>query len=102
MARPQTKNRPSGPGECPVCGADVPPKALSCPECGADERTGWGGDDTYDGLDLPEESWQDHDDRLTRQKFSQREAGVKRVAWLVLIAFLLPLVLGLIWLVTKK
>ena len=48
------------PGECPVCGADVPRGAKACPECGADERSGWNEDDArYDGLDLPEESFDD-------------------------------------------
>lgn len=100
MALPKRKT--PGPGECPCCGADVPPRALSCPECGADERTGWGGDDTYDGLDLPDAAWENHDDRLTRQEFSKREAGTKRVAWLLLAAFLTPLLGGLLWLIVRK
>jgi hypothetical protein len=38
----------------------VPRDARSCPECGADERSGWNGDDTrYDGLDLPDEAFDD-------------------------------------------
>jgi predicted nucleic acid-binding Zn ribbon protein len=45
------------PDICPVCGADIPPRARACPECGADETTGWNEDATrYDGLDLPGES----------------------------------------------
>lgn len=48
------------PSECPVCGADVPRTARACPECGADERSGWNADDTrYDGLDLPDEAFED-------------------------------------------
>ncbi len=48
------------PSECPVCGAAVPRDARACPECGADERSGWNEDDTrYDGLDLPDEAFDD-------------------------------------------
>lgn len=48
------------PSECPVCGAAVPRNARACPECGADERSGWNEDDTrYDGLDLPDEAFDD-------------------------------------------
>jgi hypothetical protein len=41
------------PGECPVCGCDVPAKAKACPECGACANTGWNEESAYDGLDLP-------------------------------------------------
>lgn len=52
------------PKECPVCGAAVPRGARACPECGADERSGWNEDDTrYDGLDLPDEAFEDHRER---------------------------------------
>jgi len=48
------------PGECPVCGDDVPKGAKACPGCGADARSGWDEDDTrYDGLDLPDEAFAD-------------------------------------------
>lgn len=36
--------RPQTPETCPVCGEEVPPRALACPECGADENSGWRGD----------------------------------------------------------
>lgn len=53
-------SRFSPPLECPVCGAAVPRDARACPECGADERSGWNEDDTrYDGLDLPDEAFED-------------------------------------------
>lgn len=46
--------------ECPVCGASVPRNARACSECGADERSGWNEDDArYDGLDLPDEAFDD-------------------------------------------
>lgn len=46
---------PKPPEVCPVCGEDVPPKALACPECGADYNSGWREDAlVYDGLELPD------------------------------------------------
>jgi len=48
------------PGECPVCGENVPRNAQACPGCGADARTGWNEEDTrYDGLDLPDAAYGD-------------------------------------------
>jgi hypothetical protein len=50
------------PAECPVCGESVPRGAKACPGCGADERSGWDEDSTrYDGLDLPDEAFDDGD-----------------------------------------
>jgi hypothetical protein len=57
------------PKVCPVCGEDVPPKALACPECGSCHNTGWKEDaDTYDGVDLP-------DDDFDYDEFAKREFG---------------------------
>lgn len=65
------KKEPRPPSECPVCGADVPPKSRACPECGADERTGWNEEKTAaDGLDLPDESF-DYEEAL-------KDVGLKR------------------------
>jgi len=47
------------PESCALCGADIPANAKSCPDCGADERTGWREPSVYDGLDLPDEAWND-------------------------------------------
>jgi hypothetical protein len=48
-------NDPKPPEICPVCGEDVPPKALACPQCGADHNSGWREDALiYDGVDLPD------------------------------------------------
>jgi hypothetical protein len=72
------------PDECANCGAAIPRGAKACPECGADERTGWreGADSIYDGLDLPEEAFDD--DESTRAKSDARrgqERGVNGIAW---------------------
>lgn len=57
------------PPECPVCGTEVPRRALACPECGADHLSGWREDaDTTGGLDLP-------DDEFDYEEFTQREFG---------------------------
>jgi hypothetical protein len=52
---------------CPVCGEDVPPKALACPECGACHNSGWKEDaDVYDGVDLPSDEF-DYDEFVKRE-----------------------------------
>ena len=59
--------RKRAPKVCPVCGEDVPPKALACPECGSCHNTGWKEDaDVYDGLDLPDDEF-DYDEYLKRE-----------------------------------
>jgi hypothetical protein len=72
---------------CPVCGADVPRKALSCPECGACEKSGWSEDRYLDGLNLPGE------------ELPPRPSGLPRVWWwaavIVLAAFLLLMLRGM-------
>ncbi len=81
------------PEECANCGADIPSRARSCPECGADERTGWRKIDLYDGIDLPDETWDDDvsdDNPLPRElPWYWWAAGI-----MVLIGFIL-VVLGL-------
>src|SRR5262245_10967751 len=92
-----TKNRRTQPRTqdvCPVCGEEVPPRALACPECGADHNSGWREDaGTYDGVDLP-------DDDFNYDAFVKREFGSRAkppglgIAWwivgiLLIVAFLL-------------
>jgi uncharacterized membrane protein YvbJ len=70
------------PGECPICGAEVPRGAASCPTCGADERTGWEDEDTvYDGLNLPATEEED-------RHFAKRKARSRQV-WTWIAAILL-------------
>jgi hypothetical protein len=54
-------SRPRTPEVCPICGGDVPPKALACPGCGADHNSGWKPDGAFDGLDLPGDEDFDYD-----------------------------------------
>jgi hypothetical protein len=73
---------------CPVCGEDVPPRALACPECGADHNSGWRDDATsYDGVDLPDDF--NYDD-FVREEFgsSSKPAGISTVWWITAVALL--------------
>lgn len=65
------------PPVCPVCGEDVPPRALACPECGACHETGWREDSaTYDGLDLPDDAWDEEDGKDPSEPARGRESSV--------------------------
>ena len=70
------------PEECANCGAALPRYAKACPECGADERTGWRetADSIYDGLDLPEEAFEDESPATSSQR-RQRDRSVNGIAW---------------------
>jgi len=67
----------TAPENCPVCGEEVPRKALACPECGADERSGW-REESVDGLDLPDE---DFDYGEFVQKEFGPEVKPEGIAW---------------------
>jgi len=74
---------------CPVCGEEVPRRALACPECGADHNSGWREDaETYGGLDLPDEDF-DYDE-FTRKEFgsSLKPAGIKTIWWITALLIL--------------
>ncbi len=73
------RTAPVPPDTCAVCGADIPPNARACPDCGADERTGWREDSIYDGLDLPDDAWNDESSHTDRpQPARNPETGL---AW---------------------
>ena len=86
------------PEECANCGADIPRHAKACPECGADERTGWRDGSVYDGLDLPDEAFDDEDAPAPSTKRSPSVNGLAWYWWaagvclllLVLSAFVFP------------
>jgi hypothetical protein len=80
------KSNPKTPEICPVCGEDVPPRALACPECGADHNSGWREDaESYDGVDLPDQDF--NYDEFVRREFGSnvKPAGIKTVWWLTAI-----------------
>ena len=85
------------PAVCPICGADVPPRARACPECGADEKTGWDEEATqYDGLDLPAESFTDDETSPNENSPSRlRPPGLAWPWWLAGI-FLLAAIIFLV------
>jgi ribosomal protein L32 len=81
------------PDECANCGAVIPRHARSCPGCGADERTGWRENDVYDGLELPDQAWDDGNTPPLRQRPPERRVnGVPWYWWCVGIGLLLVFV----------
>jgi len=83
------------PEVCPVCGEDVPPRALACPECGADHNSGW-REDYLDGVDLPEEEF-NYDDFVKREFDGRDTQGINPVWWITAIVLLIALGAGYIW-----
>lgn len=81
------------PQVCPVCGDDVPARALACPECGADHNSGWRDDaDTYDAAGLPDEEF-DYD-AFVREEFGGggRPAGLRLGWWITAILVLVAMI----------
>lgn len=76
------------PGECPVCGADVPAGAHACPDCGACADTGWSEETVYDGLDLPGQ------EEVARAPRSRSRAWLGAIALLTIVALVLVFILG--------
>jgi hypothetical protein len=72
------------PGDCPVCGEFVPARALACRGCGSCEKTGWNEDADYDGLDLPDEAFEDEPRQPSRNILSMR-----RVWWVAAVVLLI-------------
>jgi len=62
---------------CPVCGAEIPPKAKACPACGADEETGWSEAAGTQGLDLPDENF-DYEDFVKREFGGGKKSPIPR------------------------
>ena len=87
-----TGRRLATPDVCPVCGEDVPPRALACPECGADHNSGWREDAAaYDGVDLGEDEF--NYDEFVREEFgtSAKPRGISLGWWLTAIVLLAAL-----------
>ena len=75
---------------CPVCGEDVPPRALACPECGADHNSGW-KEDYLDGVDLPDEEF-DYDAFVKEEFEGKIKPTISPVWWVTAIVLLVVLV----------
>ena len=82
--------RPPPPSECAQCGAEIPRNALACPECGADERTGWRESSIYDGMELPDDAWDDEHVAAKPSRVPDRRVnGLAWYWWAVGVALLL-------------
>jgi hypothetical protein len=93
---PYHNSRPQTPAVCPVCGEDVPRRALACPQCGSDHNTGWKEDAyTYDGLDLPDDPDEFNYDEFVQKEFGPRSlpTGYSPFWWLIAVVLLVMLVL---------
>ena len=83
---------PRTPDVCPVCGEDVPARALACPECGADHNSGWREDaDVYDGVDLGGGTFEY--DEFVRNEFGgkPKPSGISTFWWVTAIVVLVAL-----------
>ncbi len=67
---------------CPVCGEDVPARALACPGCGADHRSGWRESADDDGFDY---------EAFVKEEFgsSNKATGIKPVWWMTAVLLIL-------------
>ncbi len=72
---------PEPPDECANCGTPLRRDAKACPECGADERSGWRAESIYDGLDLPEDAFEDDKSRPRATKPVRRINGLAWYWW---------------------
>lgn len=80
------------PEVCPVCGEDVPPRALACPECGADHNSGW-KEDYLDGVDLPDEEF-NYDDFVKQEFGGKIKPAISPVWWVTAVVLLIALIAG--------
>lgn len=80
------------PGDCPNCGEEVPARARACPHCGATADAGWNDASAYDGLDLPDEAFED-DDTAPQPV---RRPGL-HPAWMLVAVLLLGSLVAWIW-----
>ena len=83
------------PETCPNCGADVPARATACPECGSDEKTGWSEQAAYDGLDLPDESFDYHE--FVSKEFGADHRRPDQLSWLWILVALIAAVAFAAW-----
>lgn len=82
------KRRPVSTFTCPHCGANVPSTAHACPECGSDDDTGWSEDHYIGGLDLPDDDYDDVDDRPSESRMGLPKWAIALAAGLLILMFL--------------
>ncbi len=82
------------PGDCPVCGAEVPPHATVCESCGACPSSGWSEKAAYDGLGLPDAEF--NYEEFVDQEFEGDRSGPRRPLWAMITAVVL-VVLFVVW-----
>jgi hypothetical protein len=85
----KTKFQP--PSICPVCGEEVPPRALACPECGADEESEWKEGAEYEHAGFSEEEF-DYE-AFVAEEFGggKKKSGRQLVWWIAAIVVLAAL-----------
>ncbi len=78
------------PSVCPVCGEDVPAKALACPECGADHQSGWRENaGSIDATGALEDDF-DYEEFAAREFGSSiKPAGISPLWWITAVVLLL-------------
>lgn len=84
----------NAPEVCPVCGEEVPARAVACPVCGADHRSGWREDaDQSGGLGLPDDEF-DYDE-FVAQEFGGRpkSSHLNPIWWIAGIVLLVAFAL---------
>ncbi len=84
------------PGDCPNCGGEVRRNAMACPQCGATHEAGWNDDTAYDGLDLPDEAFEDDDRPRVDPRKRARKPGL-HPAWIAVAIALLAALTAWIW-----
>jgi hypothetical protein len=72
------------PGECPVCGAEVPSSAKACPECGACHESGWSEQAALDALDLPDAEFDYR--AFVAEEWDRPRGRGRRPGWVMLVA----------------
>ncbi len=77
--------RAKAPEVCPVCGEDVPRRAVACPECGADHHSGWREEAESYEVALPDENF-DYEEFVEKEfGSSPKPAAIKMVWWITAI-----------------
>lgn len=82
---------------CPVCGEDVPRKALACPECGADHNSGWREEAGYlDGTGVTDDEF-DYEEFVGAEfGASPKPPGMSPLWWVTAIVVLVATAMYLV------